>query len=138
MLNNEAGSTHKTRKRPRDWDREGESATPDSDCIRVRQRPAAGKAPSPTTEHNGIDSSGIVSQQSSQQGDSQETTRTAIHRTANAFDLSFIVHPSHEVATSEKAVSPAATTDLSGDGESALLARASHVLGITPNALERM
>jgi hypothetical protein len=57
----------------------------------------------------------------------------------NIHDLSFILHPAHEVSTSEKNMSPSnSTSDRAEQGKSVIVARASYALGVTPDVLDRM
>ena len=66
---------------------------------------------------------------------SQESTR---HHSINIHDLSFILHPAHEVSSPETNASPKTTSGRPEHQKAPMLIRASHALGVASDALEKM
>jgi hypothetical protein len=61
------------------------------------------------------------------------------HHSINIHDLSFILHPAHEVSTANtNTLSPNSTSDRLEHGKSVMMDRASRALGVTPDSLEKM
>ncbi len=133
------GSSHRSRKRPRE-------NRDDTDMVSREATPAQ-EDQSETTSRNGIVSSrdsdskkshetGSSNRKPGHSSDTPGNECNARRDSLNIHDLSFILHPSHEVSTSEKDAASVCSPPESE--KSMMLARACYALNLTADVLERM
>lgn len=60
------------------------------------------------------------------------------HESINIQDLSFILHPAHEPSMSEENTSPNSMSDGLGHDKWSIFSRASNVLDVAPDVLDKM
>jgi hypothetical protein len=137
------GSMFQSRKRKRPAGSDGSQVSRQSRASRERTLP---REDSSTTEHE--TSTATVtnpkhtrdtedSVQSRHSPDHNDVDARARQSSVNIHDLSFTLHPSHEITISNKAASPS-STHVPENERSFVITRAAHALGLTPDMVENM